>query len=163
MLVVIFLLLDPTAAFDTIDHNILLSRLDQGGINGDALDRFRSYLSDRSFFVSFFSHLHTWSSPRIYSWSCGVTEYVEKGYGQSFAVVTSGICLLRSGSLEWQSRVVYKGFRIKHITTTVGLVNILIIQQVSFYLPYMLPLGTIFRKFDLCFPSFADDIQIYLH
>uniref|UniRef100_A0A8C6LKN1 Reverse transcriptase domain-containing protein n=1 Tax=Nothobranchius furzeri TaxID=105023 RepID=A0A8C6LKN1_NOTFU len=46
---VVMVLLDLSAAFDTVDHNILISTLRTwAGISGSALDWFRSYFHDRS-------------------------------------------------------------------------------------------------------------------
>ena len=48
----VVILLDVLAAFDTLDHNILINRLTSIGISGTALDWFISYLTDRFYQIS---------------------------------------------------------------------------------------------------------------
>ena len=48
---------DLQKAFDTVDHSILLSKLDHYGIHGCCNEWFRSYLSDRSQFVLSLIHI----------------------------------------------------------------------------------------------------------
>ena len=45
------LLLDLSAAFDSLDHNILISRLNSIGFNGTALHWLISYISSRTYSI----------------------------------------------------------------------------------------------------------------
>ena len=66
----VLVLLDLSAAFDTVDHNILLDRLEKFvGLSGTVLNWFKSYLQDRDFFVS----LGNYESVRT-KITCGVPQ-----------------------------------------------------------------------------------------
>ena len=66
----VLVLLDLSAAFDTIDHAILLDRLENWvGLSGAVLQWFRSYLQDRKYFVSIGNY-----KSALTSMTCGVPQ-----------------------------------------------------------------------------------------
>ena len=74
--VVVLLLLDMSAAFDTVDHSILLGMLGNNyGITGDVHKWFASYLTNRTYCVNVrnaFFRIYlcfVWGAPRIYPWT----------------------------------------------------------------------------------------------
>ncbi len=105
---VALVLLYLSAAFDTVDHNVLRSRLEQVvGIRGSALDWFQSYLTSRCFSVNI-GKIHS-SSVHL---TCGVPQ------GSTLSPMLFSL--------------------------------------------YMLPLGSIFEKYGICYHCYEDDIQIYI-
>ena len=64
-------LLDLTAAFDTVDHELLLRRLERTfRVRGQAIEWFKSYLKDRSYRVIYGGH--TSSAILV---TCSVTSF----------------------------------------------------------------------------------------
>ena len=61
--------LDLQKAFDTVNHGILLNKLEHYGIRGSVLDWFKSYLSERRQFVSI-----NGSSSSLMTTTCGVPQ-----------------------------------------------------------------------------------------
>ena len=61
--------IDIQKAFDTVNHQILLSKMEHYGVRGYALDWFESYLSEREQHVSI-----TGSSSSLLIISCGIPQ-----------------------------------------------------------------------------------------
>ena len=66
---VIGIFLDFSKAFDTVDHNILIMKLEKYGIKGKALQWFCDYLSNRTQYVTYNNHMS--NKEKI---TCGVPQ-----------------------------------------------------------------------------------------
>ncbi len=90
-------LLDLSAAFDMVDHHILLERLEQWvGVSGSVLRWFSSYLSERGFSVSVDSFAS--SSEYLY---CGVPQ------GSVLGPILFALYLLPLGRIVSQFKSVF--------------------------------------------------------
>ena len=74
--------IDLQKAFDTVNHSILINKLEHYGIRGVGLDRFSRYLSNRKQYISvngaisdYLDH-NLWCSSRISAWPFAFLIYI---------------------------------------------------------------------------------------
>ena len=92
----VLVLLDLSAAFDTINHSILLDRLRHWvGISGMALEWFSSYLSNRRLCVSVNNYVSTFSSVKY-----GVAQGGPCHWVPALGKTNAAICWFLSGAYQ---------------------------------------------------------------
>ena len=97
----LLVLLDLSAAFDTVDHNILLDRLENWvGLSGIVLKWFRSYLGGRGYYVSIGDHKSEWTSM-----TCGVPQ------GSILAPLLFDLYMLPMSQIMRKNQIAYHSYR----------------------------------------------------
>ena len=96
----VLVLLDLSAAFDTVDHSILLDRLETwAGLSGTVLKWFRSYLEERSYSVT----IGSYQSDRV-AMTCGVPQ------GSVLGPLLFNLYMLPLGQILQNSNVNYHSY-----------------------------------------------------
>ncbi len=96
----VLVLLDLSAAFDAVDHNILLQRLENWvWLSGMVHKWFRSYLEGRGYYVSIGEHKSQWTSM-----TCGVPQ------GSIFAPLLFSLYILPLGQIMRKIKIAYHSY-----------------------------------------------------
>jgi len=96
----VLVLLDLSAAFDTVDHNILLDRLENWvGLSGMVLKWFRSYLEGKGYYMSIGDHKSEWTSM-----TCGDPQ------GSILAPLLSHLYMLTQSQIMRKNQTAYHSY-----------------------------------------------------
>uniref|UniRef100_A0A8C5MVS0 Reverse transcriptase domain-containing protein n=1 Tax=Leptobrachium leishanense TaxID=445787 RepID=A0A8C5MVS0_9ANUR len=147
----ILILLDLSAACDTVDHPLLLQTLNSLGLGDTALAWVDSYLSNRSFCVSFAGN-----SSSSLPLSVGVPQGSVLG-PLLFSIYTSSLGKIINRSFC----VSFAGNSSSSLPLSVGVPQGSVLGPLLFSI-YTSSLGKIINSFGFNYHLYADDTQIYL-